>query len=354
MNFSFKKVNLAVQTGGKSLINVIRRKYNPVWYQGAKTKHQHFEGWYYKIVDKNGRNALAIIPGIYIDRHDNESHAFIQIFDGRKNSSHYFKFPVADFIHKNNFFDIRNNHNHFSENQLKLELKDASFEIKGSLQCDHLTPWPKTWLAPGIMGWYSWAPFMECYHGVVSLDHNIEGSLSVNGGLIDFTGGRGYTEKDWGRSFPEAWIWMQSNHFSTNRVSLTGSIAIIPWIRRPFAGFIFGLWNKNKLYRFTTYTGAKIIKLEIDENKVHCQIKQKRLVLEIIAHRAEGGYLQAPTIKGMRHRISETMQSRLEVRLLEKSGRAVEVILDDTGKHAGFEIAGDTERLLQMIKHKYA
>ena len=23
------------------------------------------------------------------------------------------------------------------------------------------------------MGWYAWVPFMECYHGVLSLDHTI-------------------------------------------------------------------------------------------------------------------------------------------------------------------------------------
>ncbi len=336
------------------MINAIRRKYNPAWYQGAKAGYQHFEGWYYKIVDNAGRNALAIIPGIFIDRQGSESHAFIQIFDGRKNITHYFKFPAADFIHKDNFLDIRIGNNHFSEAQLDLKLQNEAVEISGSLRFRHLTPWPKTWLAPGIMGWYNWAPFMECYHGIISLDHVIEGSLAVNGRPIDFTGGRGYTEKDWGRSFPEAWIWMQSNHFSTSRISLTGSIAIIPWIRRPFPGFIFGLWNKNNLYRFSTYTGAKFIKLESDENKIHCLIKQRRLILEIIAYRAEGGYLQAPTIKGMRHRISETMQSRLEVRLLEKSGHGSEIILDDVGTNAGFEIAGDTERLLQMIKHKFA
>ncbi|WP_243392439.1 MULTISPECIES: tocopherol cyclase family protein [unclassified Mesotoga] len=31
--------------------------------------------------------------------------------------------------------------------------------------------------------------------------------------MIDLTGGKGYIEKDWGRSLPDAWIWMQSNNF---------------------------------------------------------------------------------------------------------------------------------------------
>jgi hypothetical protein len=95
---------------------------------------------------------------------------------------------------------------------------------------------------------------------VVSLDHVIEGALDIDGRTIDFTGGRGYTEKDWGRSFPSSWIWLQSNHFSTPGSSFTASVAIIPWIGRSFPGFIIGLWHQNKLYRFATYTGAKIRK----------------------------------------------------------------------------------------------
>ena len=51
------------------------------------------------------------------------------------------------------------------------------------------------------MGWYAWMPFMECYHGLVSLDHGIEGVLSAESDTVDMTGGRGYTEKDWGAAF---------------------------------------------------------------------------------------------------------------------------------------------------------
>ncbi|MCK7537696.1 MAG: tocopherol cyclase family protein [Marinilabiliales bacterium] len=37
--------------------------------------------------------------------------------------------------------------------------------------------------------------------------------------MADFSGGRGYIEKDWGHSFPSAYVWMQSNHFQLARIS---------------------------------------------------------------------------------------------------------------------------------------
>jgi hypothetical protein len=72
------------------------------------------------------------------------------------------------------------------------------------------------------MGWYSYVPFMECYHGLISIDHKLQGSLQINGQEIDFTEGKGYAEKDWGTSFPEGYVWMQSNHFAE------GSLFLVP------------------------------------------------------------------------------------------------------------------------------
>jgi len=83
-------------------------------------------------------------------------------------------------------------------------------------------------LEPGIAGWYAWVPRMETYHGVVSLDHTINGHLHIDDEEIDFNSGRGYIEKDWGASFSAAYIWFQSNHFEQLNTSLTASVAIIP------------------------------------------------------------------------------------------------------------------------------
>jgi hypothetical protein len=190
---------------------------------------------------------------------------------------------------------------------------------------------------------------MECYHGVISLDHRIEGKLSLGSRCIDFTGGRGYTEKDWGRAFPEAYIWCQSNHFSMDRISLTGSIAIIPWINRPFLGFIFGLWINDRLYRFTTYTGARLIRFSIDAKRLTWVLKQRHYLLQISAARLAGGFLQGPASDGMTRRISEVLNSTLDVRLSRVTSDRETVIFHGTGNHAGLEIIGDTQRLIEMF-----
>jgi tocopherol cyclase len=51
------------------------------------------------------------------------------------------------------------------------------------------------------MGWFAYVPFMECYHGVLSLDHEVNGRLRLGKRETDFSGGRGYIEKDWAAPF---------------------------------------------------------------------------------------------------------------------------------------------------------
>ena len=116
---------------------------------------------------------------------------------------------------------------------------------------------------------------MECYHGIVSMDHSISGKLKIDGVVNNFGGGRGYTEKDWGRSFPSAYVWMQSNHFSLPGISIKASVARIPWIRNTFTGFIAGVWIHDRLIRFTTYNGSSMLKLAIDPLRVKMELQNK-------------------------------------------------------------------------------
>ena len=72
--------------------------------------------------------------------------------------------------------------------------------------------------------------------------------------------------------------------------------------------------------------------------------------LEIVINRADGGFLQAPTINGMTHRISESIKSTLDVKLSKILYGKSEIIYSDHGLNAGFEIAGDVQRLIEMYK----
>ncbi len=323
---------------------------NPARYHGRNKKPPFFEGWYYRLIDKNQQESLVIIPGIFRHSDPAKSTSFIQVLDGINLKTHYLEFPTDLFGSKKRKFEISINGNKFSSTQLLLNLHWEDVSVKGNLRFHFLNPWPITLASPGIMGWYAWVPFMECFHGVISLDHSIEGIVHLNGRQIDFTGGKGYIEKDWGQAFPEAWVWKQSNHFGEDGVSLTASIAIIPWIGKAFPGFIIGFLWENKLYRFATYTGARTTLLEIKDKSVHWVVEDKKHVLEMYSEVGPTTYLRAPTMNGMERQISESVDSLIQVRLFHKIKTGKTLVFQGNGLHAGFEKEGNIDKLIRMVR----
>ncbi len=305
-------------------------------YHGWGKRRSYFEGWYFKVVAPEGKAALAFIPGISIDK-QGRSEAFVQVLDGLACHSAYYPFPAENFHPSPRGFELRLGGCFFSRHRMVIDLPAYQGEIRQT----GLAPWPSSLGAPGIMGWYSFVPFMECYHGVISMDHRLQGRLSVEGRDVDFDGGRGYMEKDWGRSFPSAWIWAQSNHFGQAGISLMVSVARIPWRGSHFIGFIAGFWWKGRLFRFASYTGARM-RARLLEDGARIAFRDKRHTLTITARKGAPGNLIAPIEGLMSGKINESLQATLEVKLHRRG----ELLFSGKGKQAGLELVGPVEILL--------
>lgn len=320
------------------MFNSLQALFHPDQYQGWRKTRTYFEGWYFKVVNEDESKALAFIPGIAMDANGMKQ-AFIQVLDGKKRTASYHKFEANDFRPLAGKFDLSIGQNHFSNNSLRVDLPNVS----GKLHFSERKPWPNSFHSPGIMGPYTFVPFMECYHGILSMDHRIDGYLELEGERVDFTNGRGYMEKDWGQSFPSAYFWMQTNHFSQPGISIKASVAKIPWMGSSFIGFIAGVWLYDRLIPFTTYNGSKLIRSNADQSEVHLVMENRKYRLEIVAHREKSTLLASPISGLMEGRIEESMTSLIDVQLYDK--RAQVLLLSDTGRNAGLEVAGTIKDL---------
>jgi tocopherol cyclase len=279
-----------------------------------------------------------------------DSHAFIMLLDARKHRLCYVRYPPDSFAARKNPFELTIGGSRFSTRGISLDMADGATTIHAEMRFSKAVPWPVRALSPGVMGWYAFVPGMECYHGVLSFTHAIDGYIDISGDRVDLSGGRGYSEKDWGRSMPTSWIWMQTNHFDEDDISLTGSVARIPWLGRAFTGFIFGLYLRGRLYRFTTYTGAKVSKISMTDERIDLVIEDRVHRLEIGADRAEGVSLPAPRLGEMTARVSESLSSHITVDLYRKDKAVPEMIFSGTGRNAGLEFVGDLQELLHGLK----
>ena len=317
--------------------------FHPEAFHGDGRSKRYFEGWYLKVVSADQKTRWAVIPGVFLGLDGGVNEAFIQLLDGSTGRSWYHKFDTSEFSASADEFDVTLGKNHFSSKGVTLDLP----ELRGSISFkSELDPWPVKPLSPGIMGWFGAVPFMECFHGIVSFGHDLDGDLTVEGKKVSFAGGRGYIEKDWGRAFPSGYVWLHSNHIDSDpEASLIGSVAIIPWIGRPFRGYIVGLKHSGKLHRWTTYNGAKEIELTITDTHVQWQLSSKDGNLTLSADRVRGGLLHAPIRTEMHQRVDETLDAVIHIKHTDRAGR---VLLEGKGLVGAMEVHGDLRRLLAI------
>lgn len=304
-------------------------------------KKGSFEGWYFKQNTKSGKYAIAFIPGRATDKNGN-SHAFIQInhsFEGNIKHSYYIQFPIEQYRVQWNPLEIQIAENRFTLDGIELDIKTAEIEVKTKLAFQNQHTFRKNALSPGIMGPFGYLPFLECYHNLYSLSHSTFGSMMVNGEVIDFDAGNGYVEGDHGTSFPEKWIWFQSNHFQTD-VSIFCAIAkvpILPLIAKALRGLICVLLIEGKEYRFATYNGGKVDRIdstfEGDIEITTVELRKGSTQLKMTVLSEHGPELKAPTNGSMEGIIKENIDARVKVELFQKGA----LIFSDTGINCGFE-----------------
>jgi hypothetical protein len=322
----------------------ITKLWKPVIFQGATKTQRYFEGWYFKNVSADAGHIWSVIPGISI-RDRQKRHAFIQLIDGKTAQTWYIHYPFDSFSYSKSEFAVSIAGNHFSFKGINLNINspENGLQAKGAIGFQDIHPLKSTFFNPGIMGWYSFVPFMECNHGLVSMHHSLSGGLEINGDNLDFSGGRGYSEKDWGRSMPSAWIWMQSNHFANRpEVSFMLSVAKIPWLGSSFTGFLCVLLLNGKIHRFATYTGAKLKNIQLENEMVSVEIESREQIIRVNASHAARGLLAAPVDGAMDRRIAESVDATIELAVKDRSGKT---LFSGTGNTAGLELVGDMAEL---------
>ncbi len=307
--------------------------FRPELFQGNLRKKNYFEGWYFKQVTKDLSGVISVIPGVSLV--ENDAHAFIQIMNGSKGTTEYIKYPLDQFTWGEKEFYVKIGLSVFTGSGIMLDIRSENTSIKGKVDFLNTTGYPKRILSPGIMGWYSFVPFMECNHGVVSVNHDLTGEISINNKVTDFEGGKGYIEKDWGVSFPEAWIWVQSNNFDEHSTSFMLSIAKIPWMGRFFIGLISFLYLNNKFYLFSTYDKSTFSEIHNDKDALDITLRNRNNKLVIRVTKNSFRDLRAPVSGEMSRRIKESIDSEVHLKLSDRSDNAV---YKGTGKSVGLEI----------------
>ncbi|MGI6150436.1 MAG: tocopherol cyclase family protein [Christensenellales bacterium] len=270
-----------------------------------------FEGWYYK--HQKGDAVLALIPGRA------GGAAFLQVVTAER--AYHIPYDLRDY-QRIGCANVQVGRSRFSRDGVELDVQTDQLTLTGTLRYRNLTP-----IATDIMGPFKYLP-MECKHSVVSMDHDLVGSMTLNGNAMDFTGGKGYLEGDRGRSFPKSYAWVQCNCFE-EPCSVMASVAKIPFAGLQFWGCICVIIWRGKEYRLATYKGARILK----RSRSALALAQGKYRLEIDVQSPKGLPLFAPKKGDMTRIIHESANCAARFRFLMDGKKA----FDMSSRHASFE-----------------
>lgn len=289
------------------------------YFHGQNIKHSYFEGWYFK--QTNGSELFALIPGMNADEHGTKQ-AFIQVVTNE--GAYNVKFNYSEFSVSTDRLLIKIGENEFSDRGIKVHIENEDISLIGELEYSSL-------FRPShdIMGPLRFVPLMECYHGIISMNHKVNGFVILNGRKIAFNQSAGYIEKDWGTSFPEKYTWIHCNEFSGKELSVMLSIAKVPLLGKAFTGCICAIQYKGKEYRLATYSLVKILRW--DRNEI--VVKQGGYTLKILIKASGGKSLFAPSKGNMSRIIDENVSETASFKFTHRDI----VIFDETSDNVSFE-----------------
>ena len=187
-------------------------------------------------------------------------------------------------------------------------------------------------------GWLSYLPIFEPGWQILMAHGLASGWIEWEDKVYEFTDAPAYSEKNWGRSFPQKWFWFNCNRFSDEpdlaltagggRRELLGVMESVALICLHHHGqfYEFVPWNAQVSWQIQPW-GEWVMKAEND-----------RYIIEIIGRTdLPGTPLRAPTEDGLIFCCRDTMKGHLTLVLRSRNGH---LLLKAESSSCGLEIGG--------------
>ncbi|MEP0856178.1 tocopherol cyclase family protein [Trichocoleus sp. DQ-U1] len=189
-------------------------------------------------------------------------------------------------------------------------------------------------------GWLSSFPIFEPGWQILMAHGLATGWIEWNGKRYDFTNAPAYGEKNWGRSFPQKWFWLNCNGFDESPdIALTaggGRRGVLWWME---SVAMIGLHYQGKFYEFVPWNSKVSWNIE-PWGSWQMQAHNSEFEVELTATtNLPGTLLRAPTEKGLIFCCRDTMNGQVDLELRQRGDKS-KIILKAGSSLCGLETGG--------------
>jgi tocopherol cyclase len=187
-------------------------------------------------------------------------------------------------------------------------------------------------------GWLSALPIFEPGWQILMATGWATGWIEWQGDRYEFTNAPTYSEKNWGRSFPEKWFWLNCNHFDdTPDLALTAGGGRRQVLGRMEEVALVGIHHGGQFYEFVPWNAR--VHWQIDPwGKWQMQADNGYYQVELSGRTAlPGAMVQVPTDRGLASCCRDTLNGELHLTLRDRQGH---IIVAARSLLAGLETGG--------------
>lgn len=189
-------------------------------------------------------------------------------------------------------------------------------------------------------GWLSYFQIFEPGWQILMAHGLATGWIEWKGKRYEFKDAPAYGEKNWGRSFPQKWFWVNCNSFRDQPdLALTagGGKRGVLWWQESVA--MVGIHHRGNFYEFVPWNSKVSWQIE-PWGKWQMQATNRDFTVELIATTSHPGTpLRAPTQNGLVYCCRDTMKG--EISLILKNTQDKTIILEANSDSCGVEIGGN-------------
>jgi tocopherol cyclase len=188
-------------------------------------------------------------------------------------------------------------------------------------------------------GWLSYLPIFEPGWQILMAHGLATGWIEWKGQRYDFRNAPAYSEKNWGRSFPEQWFWVNCNSFDETvglAITAGGGRRKVLWMAEEVG--MIGIHYRDRFYEFAPWNSQLSWQIQPwGEWKI--QAKTSDFQVELVGTtELAGTMVSTPTAEGLIMCCRDTLRGSLSINLRTHQGTQ---IIKTSSDHAGLEVGGD-------------